>query len=107
MKTEEPESTLLDMIEEELNNVAKVKDISVTLQEFNKLKYPQPKSYSSRKVSAVRKKLKVSQAVFAHLLNVKTTTVQKWERGINSPNGASARLLELFEKKGIGLLSDA
>jgi putative transcriptional regulator len=107
MKTNASNSTLLDMVEEELHNVAKVKDISVTIQEFNKLKYPEPKSYTSKKISAVRKKLNVSQAVFAHLLNVKTTTVQKWERGVNSPSGSSARLLELFEKKGIGILSDA
>jgi len=54
MKTKEPTSTILDMVEEELLNVAKVKDISITIQEFNKLKYPQPKNYSSKKVSAVR-----------------------------------------------------
>lgn len=107
MSNKQSTSPIMDMVEEELHNISKVKDISLTIQEFDKLKYPAPKSYSSQKVSAVRKKLNVSQAVFAHLLNVKTTTVQKWERGANSPSGASARLLELFEKNGIGILSDA
>ena len=105
MKNYNATSPILEMVDEELQNISKVKDISLTIQEFNKLKYPVPKDYTSKNVSALRKKLNVSQAVFAHLLNVKTTTVQKWERGINGPSGSSARLLELFEKKGIGILT--
>lgn len=107
MSTKNNNSAILDMVEGELHNISTIKDVSVSIQEFDKLKYPLPQSYTSRKVVAIRKKLKVSQAVFAHLLNVRPTTVQKWERGVNSPSGASARLLELFERKGIGILSEA
>ena len=105
MKTTNNHSSILDMVEGELKNISTIKDTSVSLQEFNKLKYPLPKDYNSKNVSALRKKLNVSQAVFAHLLNVKPTTVQKWERGVNCPSGSSSRLLEIFEKKGMSILS--
>jgi putative transcriptional regulator len=103
MKNNMTTSPILDMVEEELRNISKVKDISLTIQEFNKLKYPLPKNYNSKNISELRKKLNVSQAVFAHLLNVKPTTVQKWERGVNCPSGSSSRLLEIFEKKGMSI----
>jgi putative transcriptional regulator len=105
MTTPNNNSSILDMVEGELKNLSTIKDTSVSIQEFDKIKYPLPKSFTSKKVSAIRKKLNVSQPVFAHLLNVKTTTVQKWERGVNSPSGASSRLLELFERKGMSILS--
>ena len=34
------------------------------------------------------------------ILNIQTTTLQKWEMGINKPSGTAARLLQLIDKKG-------
>jgi putative transcriptional regulator len=45
----------------------------------------------------------MSQAVFAGFLNVKTSTVQKWESESSGkhPGGAAAKLLQLIERRGI------
>lgn len=63
-----------------------------------------PPVYSPAKVVAIRtKKARVSQAVFASLLNVSVSTVQKWESptAAKNPSGAAAKLLQLIEDKGV------
>ena len=97
-------SKVLDMVEEELLATNKTKDNSKLLKEFYKLKYPQPNHYQAKDVVRVRRKLKISQAVFAHLLNANVSTVQKWERGAREPNGTVDRLLQILEKKGLKVL---
>lgn len=48
---------------------------------------------SANEIKALRKMLRVSQAVFARFLNVSVSAVQKWERG-QKPDGAACRLLD-------------
>lgn len=56
-----------------------------------------PPSYDADRVRRVRAQLKVSQPVFAGMLNVSSSTVQAWEQGVREPDGASLRLLEIAE----------
>jgi putative transcriptional regulator len=51
-------------------------------------------------------KAKVSQSVFATILNVSVSAVQKWESPISGkhPSGSAAKLLQLIEKKGLGAI---
>lgn len=66
--------------------------------------FDEPPEYSPRRVAAIRKRTaKMSQAVFAKLLNVSTSTVQKWEApgAGKHPSGAAAKLLQVIERKGI------
>ena len=44
---------------------------------------------------------RVSQAVFARLLNTSLSTVQKWEIGQKKPTGTALKLLRLVEKRGL------
>lgn len=46
---------------------------------------------------------RTSQSVFASALNVRVSTVQKWEspKADKRPSGAAAKLLQLVEKKGL------
>jgi putative transcriptional regulator len=88
-----------DMVAESLEDLSRVKDVTTSLRELNELKYPAPKQYTAPDIRHIREKLHVSQAVFAHLLNTKLTTVQKWERGVNVPSGPASRLLQIFESK--------
>lgn len=63
-----------------------------------------PPQYTSEKVITIRvKKAKVSQSVFASILNVSVSAVQKWESPSSGkhPSGAAAKLLQLIEKKGL------
>ncbi len=82
-------SKVLDMVEEELHAINKIKDVSASIREFNKIKYPAPKHYKGRDVVRIRRKLHVSQAVFACLLNASESAVKKWEIGTKEPGGAA------------------
>ncbi len=52
---------------------------------------------SRRRVAAIRKKLRMSQGVFARYLNVPTRTLQSWEQGARTPKAGEARLLQIVE----------
>jgi putative transcriptional regulator len=98
------DSKIMDMVEEDLHSINKIKDISMTIKEFNKIKYPAPKHYTKKDVIKIRKKLHVSQSVFAYLLNASESTIRKWEIGAKEPGGANCRLLQIIENMGIGVL---
>ena len=49
----------------------------------------------------VREKAGVSQAVLAGYLNVGTTTVSQWERGMRRPTGTALKLLHVVKTKGL------
>lgn len=57
-----------------------------------------PKSVKDIKPSeirAIRKRLNVSQAIFAAMLNVPPITEKKWENGERKPSGAALKLLHI------------
>jgi len=58
-------------------------------------------------VRTIRRKLKVSQAVFARLLNVPVVTEASWEVGRRNPSGAALRLLQIAKKEPEVLLTAA
>ena len=64
-----------------------------------------PPNYDADRIRRVRKRLKVSQPVFAGMLNVSSSTVQAWEQGVREPDGASLRLLEIAENHPGALLN--
>ena len=75
-----------------------------TLREFNVLSLANVKPLSARQIRKLRRNQKVSQAVFAALLNVSKSTVQQWEQGKKKPGGASLKLLNLVREKGLDAL---
>ncbi len=67
-----------------------------------------PPVYNPTRGAQIRlKKAKMSQTVFAGFLNVRPSTVQKWESPASGkhPGGAAAKLLQLIEAKGIEALA--
>ena len=58
-------------------------------------------------VRAIRRKLKLSQGVFARLLNVPVVTEASWEVGRRNPSGAALRLLQIARKEPEVLLTAA
>ena len=50
-------------------------------------------------VANLRRKLNVSPATFAMLLNVSTVTAVSWEKGRCKPSGVALRLLQLVQKQ--------
>jgi len=100
-------SKVLNMVEEDLHAINEVKDVSMSIRKFNKIKYHYlpPKRYSKVGIARIRSKYHVSQAVLAYLLNASESTVRKWEIGDKEPGGANSRLLQIIEKKGLEVLS--
>ena len=77
------------------------------LASIKALCFKQPPVYSPQRVIAIRtRKARMSQAVFAKLLNVSVSTVQKWEApsAAKHPSGAAAKLLQVIERKGVAAI---
>ena len=58
-----------------------------------------PPNYIPEEIVRIRRSLRMSQSVFARVLNTSTKTVQSWEQGLRQPTQAAQRLLEVLEKK--------
>lgn len=56
-------------------------------------------------IRAPRTRERVSQAVFARYLNVTTGLVSQWERGEKHPAGASLKLLNLVDRRGLAAIA--
>ena len=52
-------------------------------------------------IRAIREQAKMSQAVFAHYLNLTVGYVSQLERGTKRPTGAALVLLNVIRRKGI------
>ncbi len=86
----------------DLNKSGLVDDI--TMKNIKNLCLPEIKEYTPKKIATIRKKFKLSQAALASVFNVSTSTVQKWEQGNKKPTGASQKLLDIMERKGLEAL---
>jgi putative transcriptional regulator len=53
-------------------------------------------SFSCEDIKQIRKRVGLSQAIFASSLGVSKKTVEAWERERNTPGGPSRRLLQLI-----------
>jgi len=56
-------------------------------------------------IKHIREANHVSQTVFAKLINTKVGTLQKWEAGVNTPQGPALKLLNLVKDHGLTLLT--
>ncbi len=86
----------------DLNRSGLVNDI--TMRNIESLCIPEVQEYSPEKIISIRKKLKLSQAALASVFNISPSTVQKWEQGNKKPTGASKKLLDIIERKGLEAL---
>ncbi len=73
----------------------------ITMRNIEKLCIPEVKEYSPEKIASIRHKLSLSQAALASIFNISPSTVRKWEQGNKKPAGASRKLLDIIERKGI------
>lgn len=58
-----------------------------------------PRPMSRVAVKRLRERVRVSQPVFAHFLNVSAKLVQAWEGGTRTPEGPALVLLRLAERR--------
>lgn len=71
------------------------------MHEFDVLRHLGVHEMQPQQIKSLREQAHFSQAVFAAVLNISLSTVQKWEAGDKRPNGSSLKLLNLIERKGI------
>lgn len=72
-----------------------------TMREFDSSCLTIVKDLSPKQIAQVRKRAGVSQAVFAHYLNVSVASISKWEQGQKKPSGTALKLLTIVQKKGL------
>ncbi len=83
----------------DLNKSGLVDD--VTMRNIENLCLPEVQDFTPAKIVSIRKKFRLSQAALASIFNISPSTVQKWEQGNKKPAGASRKLLDIIERKGI------
>jgi len=54
-------------------------------------------AYDAEQIRAIRRRLSLSQPVFAEMLNVSASTIRAWEQGAREPDGPTRRLLQVAD----------
>jgi len=75
-----------------------------TMRDFDASCFAAPSSIAPEQIRALREQCQVSQGVFAKLLNISASTVQKWESGAKRPSPLALKLLEVVSKHGVDVL---
>lgn len=73
----------------------------ITLRMLDRNKLAKVEPLSPKGIRKVREQAGLSQAVFAHCLNLTVSYVSQLERGEKRPSGAAAKLLDVIRRKGI------
>lgn len=76
-----------------------------TMREFDETCLAAPPRLEPAQIKELRERNRVSQPVFARYLNTSASTVEKWETGVNRPNGAALKLLAVVQKHGLEVLT--
>ena len=76
----------------------------ITLRNIDKLSLTEINDFTPAKIIQLRKKSKLSQAALAKVFNISVPTVRQWELGDKKPAGASKKLFDLIERKGLEVL---
>ena len=72
---------------------------SFTERELNSLGVEVPEIViTAAEIKAIRKRMNLSQTVFAKVLNVSPSAVRQWEQGTRVPTGSTMVLLELLDR---------
>lgn len=77
----------------------------VTMREFDRLCLQPVEPLEPEQIKNLRENARVSQAVFARLLNTSVSTVQKWEVGAKHPSGPALKLLTLVQQRGLDAIA--
>ena len=75
-----------------------------TMKQFDESCLTAPPALKPEQIKRLRKRLRVSQPVFARYLNTSESTVEKWETGAKQPSGMALKLLFVVAKHGLEAL---
>ena len=71
------------------------------LNNISSLYTPEIKEYTPERIIDIRKRFKLNRPAMAQLLNISPSTIRQWEKGTKKPKGASKKLLDVAERKGL------
>jgi DNA-binding transcriptional regulator YiaG len=80
-----------------LKEIAEALESGVPLEQRFSVRHvtvPEPGTYNSRAIKALRGRLGISQRLFADLMGVSVILEQAWEQGRRFPNSTARRLLD-------------
>ncbi len=98
-------SKILDTVHEMAQGLYDAEIIdATTMREYDALCLPLIQEFTARDIKRIRLQEKVSQAVFAKILNTSPSTIRQWEQGDKNPRGTSLKLLNLVSDKGLDAL---
>lgn len=97
--------SILDVVHESAKDLYSVGAIdAITMKNYDAHCLPEVKKLSALEIKMIRLKEKLSQPVFALLLNTSVSTVKQWEQGDKRPSGLALKLLNLVAKNGTNIL---
>jgi putative transcriptional regulator len=76
-----------------------------TMRQFDESCLTPIQDFTPRQIRTLREREQVSQAIFAHYLNISKESISQWERGEKRPAGPSLKLLSLIERKGLDAIA--
>ena len=98
-------SRILDAVHETARDLHSAGFIDMRgMHEYDALCLAPVPNYSSKRIRALRKRYRLSQAVLASVLNTSLSTIRQWEIGEKRPSGPSLKLLDLLDRKGLETL---
>jgi len=96
------DKSILETVHESAKDLHKIGLVdTVTMRKFDTLCLPPVKNLSQKEIKKIRLSIKLSQPVFAHVLNVSPSTIKHWETGEKHPGGAALKLLNIIAQKGL------
>lgn len=97
--------SLLDVVH---SSVKSMHDLGIvdghTMRKFDETCLPETIPLAPQEIKSIRLDSKMSQTVFAKLINASGSTIKKWETGEKIPRGISLKLLNIIKNKGIDIL---
>ena len=91
-------SDLFESIKQGLSEAIEYERGNLPETRIDKLTITPIRIHNGEDVKKIRKRLNMTQKLFAAALGVSVKTVEAWESGINTPSGIANRMLELLSQ---------
>ena len=91
-------SGLFESIKQGLTEAIEYERGNLPNARVDKLTISPLRAHNGDEIKTIRKRLNMTQKLFAAALGVSVKTVESWESGINSPSGIANRMLELLSQ---------
>jgi putative transcriptional regulator len=98
------DQTLLGLVRDELVNEELGKKITMRIFGAARQEAARLAVLSPDEIRTLRERSNLSQAVFAHLLNVSPGYVAKLEAGSKRPTGPALAILHIIKRKGVSAI---